>query len=276
MTGYLLSNSCSFWSRVSSIHATCHFALSYTSRLPTNTVKYLYSMLNKNDGLAYFISDSIWETVSKVKSNSSRRVITFPHWHSRIHITTCQNCVLTTSGWYTYGSKPFYPNNIRLATIKKWIFLPSSRPSLPLMKPPFALLICTPDYSFYQQPRPAGCKCHDGVLVSNKSKAKPKSGHVCSTFEHICIALSDCSFIGYFQCLHIPIEITLFHLLQNLWLFALNGPVYALLFAQTTTYVYWKVSLSVHKYKLSISHFTLLFFTMILKTVIFLHWMTTY
>ena len=66
------------------------------------------------------MSDPIWETVCKLKSNCSSRVITFSPPHSLIHITKSRNIFLTIcillAGDIHMNPVPSILQNIRLAT----------------------------------------------------------------------------------------------------------------------------------------------------------------
>ena len=80
--------------------------------LPYVDVKHV---INKN-----YMSDPIWETVSKLKSNSSSRAITFSPPHSLIHITKSHNmfitiCMLLAGDIHT-NPGPLILENIHLAT----------------------------------------------------------------------------------------------------------------------------------------------------------------
>jgi len=60
-----------------------------------------------------------------------------------------------------------------------------------------------PDYSFYQQPGEFGRGGDVGFLVTNKF-IKSHSEQIYSSFEAVCIGISNCSFSGYFFCLYRP------------------------------------------------------------------------
>ena len=66
------------------------------------------------------MSDPIWKTFSKLKSNCSGRAIPFPLPHSLIHITRSPNIFLTIcmllAGDLHMNPGPHILHNIRLAT----------------------------------------------------------------------------------------------------------------------------------------------------------------
>jgi len=87
---------------ITCIHIACNLSFSLTLHkyiitthinvpLPYLDVKLV---IDKTYMLAYYMSDPIWETVSKLKSINSSRAITFSPPHSLIHITKSRNMFL--------------------------------------------------------------------------------------------------------------------------------------------------------------------------------------
>ena len=77
-------------------------------------------VINKNLILVYYMPDPIWETVSKLKSVSSGRAITFSPSPSLIHLTKSRNmflgiCFLLPDGIHLNPDPPTL-QTIRLAT----------------------------------------------------------------------------------------------------------------------------------------------------------------
>ena len=109
--------------------------------------------------MAYFISYPIWETVSKLKSDSSSRVITFTPAHSHIQITS--HSLYTTRRWYPYESRPSYLANI-LVISEIWLSLYDTTSCISD--------ICPTHSSFCLQPHHFRCGGCVGSVVSNKFK----------------------------------------------------------------------------------------------------------
>jgi len=113
---------------ITCIHIACNLSFSLTlhtffittqRNVPLSYVD-VKVVINKNYILAYYMSDPIWETVCKLKSNCSSRVITFSPPHSLTHISKFCNMFLTIcillAGDIHMNPGPPILQNIRFAT----------------------------------------------------------------------------------------------------------------------------------------------------------------